>query len=348
MNAQTFTLSLALGAALAGDALAQANLSAETAAPVSVPGTAVLALGEVASAAGVADIQIATGQTLTNSVQNVAEGKTDIAAAPFLLTFLLSKGAGPFSALGAERGAELADNLAVLYTYRFGTYGLFAYDSANFGGWDGIEGATIYNGPPRGAALNRARALIQLSTDGLQEGAGYTGLQVNWDQAVPTITQGAADANVLPLNFPDGRITQAVAAGDITVWSMPRDRFEAEAAQKYMSAPGSIGVAAPAAGLFGEGVTIVTEDDTFRGIGEVGGEIVRKDMDFELARALTGAFLDNIATFEAKAPMMPTVYLGETDTAKTGLCGAVPVKYHPGAVAAWEERGYSLPDCAKP
>jgi len=328
-------------------AQAQVNLTAETAEPQVVPGQTVLALGEVASSAGVADIQIATGQTLTNSVQNVAEGKTDIAAAPFLLPFLLSKGAGPYASLGKEKGAALASNLSVLYTYRFGTYGLFAYDSANFNGWDAIDGATIFNGPPRGAALNRARALVKLTT-GLDDGKSYTGLQVNWGQAVKTITDGSADANVLPLNFPDARLTQAVASGAITVWSMPLDKFESEATQKYLKAPGSIGVTAPKEGLFGEDVTVVSEDDQFRGIGEVGGEIVHADMDVELAKALTKAFIDNLEVFTSKTPFMSTIYLGETDLAFSGLCNQVPVKYHPGAIAAWEEAGYNIPDCAKP
>jgi hypothetical protein len=30
------------------------------------------------------------------------------------------------------------------------------------------------------------------------------------------------------------------------------------------------------------------------------------------------------------------------------MCGPSPVKYHPGAVRAWEEAGYTVPDCAKP
>ena len=333
--------------AFAVSAQAQVNLTAETTSPISVPGQAVLSLAEVAASSDVADIQVVTGQTLTNSVQNVAEGKTDIAAVPFLLTFLLSRGAGPYAKLGEQKGGELASNLSVLYTYRLGTWGLLAYDSKKFDGWSAIKGATIYNGPPRGAALNVARALVKLST-GLDEGEDYTGIQVNWGQAIKTITDGSADAGVLPLNFPDGRITQAVASGAMTVWSMPKDKFESEATRKYIKAPGTIGVTAPKSGLFGEGVSVVSEDDTFRGIGVVGGEIVQKNMDFDLAKALTKAFLDNLEVYKAKTPFMKTIYLGETDPLLTGLCGAVPVKYHRGAVAAWEEAGYTLPDCAKP
>ncbi|MDE2914421.1 MAG: C4-dicarboxylate ABC transporter substrate-binding protein [Paracoccaceae bacterium] len=328
-------------------AFAQVNLTAETASPVSVPGQTVLSLAEVAKSADTANIQVTTGQTLTNSVQNVAEGKTDIAAAPFLLTFLLSNGAGPYASLGKENGANLASDLAVLYTYRFGTYGLSAYSSRNFGGWDAVDGATIYNGPPRGAALNRARALVKLVT-GLDDSEGYSGIQVNWGQAVKTITDGTADAHVLPMNFPDGRLGQAAASGEITIFSMPSDAYNSEASQKYRKAPGSVGVVAPSEGLFGPNTVVVSEDDMFRGIGEVGGEIVNVSMDEEIAYSLTKAFIDGMEVFTGKGPMMPTVWLGETDVVLTGMCGAIPVKYHPGAVRAWEEAGHLLPDCAKP
>ena len=53
---------------------------AETANANGVPGNTVL----IDNAAGVANVQVATGQTLTNSIQNVAEG--DISA-PFILPF---------------------------------------------------------------------------------------------------------------------------------------------------------------------------------------------------------------------------------------------------------------------
>ena len=112
-------------AGMAGMAHAQVALTAETASPGSAPGVSVLALAEVASRSGVADIQVATGQTLTNSVQHVAEGKADIAAAPFVLPFLMQRAVGPYAGLGKEKGAELASKVAVLYTYRISVQGLY-------------------------------------------------------------------------------------------------------------------------------------------------------------------------------------------------------------------------------
>lgn len=333
---------------LATSAQAQANLTGETTPATEIAAQSMFGVAELAAASGLANIQVAAGQTLTNSIQNVAEGKTDIAAAPFVLPFLLSKGAGAYASVGPERGAELAANLAVLYTYRMSVFGLTAFESSNFGGWDSIEGATIYNGPPRGAALNKARAMVRLAT-GMNEGEGYTGIQVNWGQAVTTITDGSADANLLPMNFPDSRHSQAAASGNMVVFSYPKDVFESEPGVKFGEAPGSAAVMEPLRDdLFGPGIRVVSEDGFFRGYADVGGDVVNLSMDEELAYQLTKTFLDGLPQIKARTPAMPTGWLGETDPAKTGMCGANPLKYHPGAVRAWEEAGYTLPDCAKP
>lgn len=333
---------------LAASAQAQSILTAETASPGSTPGVSVIALSEAAAKAGVADIQVTTGQTLTNSVQNVAEGKSDIAAAPFILPFLMSRAVGPYAKLGKERGAELASQVAVLYSYRIAVQGMYAYDSANFPGYDGIKGATVFNGPPRGAALTNARLLVRMVT-GLEEGEDYTGVQVNWGQAVKTIQDGSADAFVLPMSFPDGRLTAAMASGDMTIWSMPKDVFDGDAFAKVTKVPGTVAVSLPIADMgYSGGVTVISEDDMFRGPGTVGGEIVNVNMDFDTAKALTKAFLDNLDTvYVPKAPFMANAWHGKTETALTDMCGASPIKYHPGAVAAWEEAGYTIPDCAK-
>ena len=340
--------SLVFAASLASGASAQTLLTAETASPTGVPGTTVLSLSEAASKAGIADMQVTTGQTLTNSVQNVAEGKTDVAAAPFVLPFLMSRGVGPYANLGKEKGAELTANLRVLYTYRLAVQALYAYDSKNFGGWGNLEGKTIFNGPPRGAALTNARNLIRLVT-GLEDGEGYKGIQVNWGQAVKTIQDGSADAMVLPIGFPDARLTQGASSGAITLWSTPKDIFESEAFQKVGNVPGTVTVTlSPDETAYPEGVSVVSEDEMFRGPGTVGGEVVHKDMDFELAKALTAAFIDGLdSIYKAKAPFMHNAWLGEVDIALTDMCNGNPLTYHPGAVAAWEEAGYTIPDCAK-
>lgn len=83
---------------------AQTTLTAETTTPGSTPHYIDTTLAAVLQSAGVATLQITKGATLTNSAQAVAEGRLDMAPAPLILQFLLSKGIGPYSGVGPEKG----------------------------------------------------------------------------------------------------------------------------------------------------------------------------------------------------------------------------------------------------
>ncbi len=342
-----FKLLVATAAALsmAGSAFAQANLTAETASPGGAVHLSPAHLTEVAGTRGIANIQLADGQTLTNSIQNVAEGKTDIAGTPYILPFLMSRGVGPYGSLGKETGAELAGNLRAITPVTLGIFFLFAYDAKNIGGWDDIEGRKIYNGPPRGGALTNARSMIQIIT-GLKDGEGYEGIQTNWGQSSALIASGEPDAIVLPELFPGSRLTTATAAGKMTGWSMPKEVYEGEAMQKYMQAPGSAPVTMSVAELeeiMGADWSFISEDDTFRAFATIGGNVVHKDMDDQLVYDLVSAYVDTMDELKSKAPFGNNVGF---DAPMQGMCGANPVKYHPAAARAWRDAGYELDDCA--
>ena len=332
-------------AMMANGTYAQTNLTAETASP---GGSAYLApshLTEIAGTKGIANIQLADGQTLTNSIQNVAEGKTDIAGAPHILPFLMSRGVGPYGSLGKEKGAELAGNLRAIAPFTLGIFFLYAYDAKGLTGWDDIEGRKIYNGPPRGGALTNGRSMIQLIT-GLKDGEGYEGIQVNWGQGASLVTSGEPDAIVLPELFPGSRLTSVTAAGNMTGWSMPKEAYESEAMQKYMVAPGSAPVEMPLAELqatMGDDWTFVSEDDTFRAYATIGGMVVNKNMDDDLVFELVTAYISTMDELKAKAPFGETVNF---DNPMLGMCKANPIQYHPAAARAWREAGYELDDCA--
>ncbi len=324
------------------------NLTAETASPGGAPYATITTLGELAVENGIASLQVSDGQTLTNTLQNLGEGKTDVGAFPFVLPFLMSRGAGAYADLGAEKGQELLANVHVLYTYRFGGFALFAYDSKGIDGWNGLRDKKILNGPPRGGALTNGRTLIQIAA-GLEDGKDYQGVQVNWGQMVSTITDGSVDAAVLPWYFPDSRATPSLAAGNITAWAIPMEIWETDAMQNYMKSPGVAQFVLDMDDVQKqEGLTIVTEDNIWRSPATIGGDAVSGNVDYETAKALTKAFIENIPRYEEKAPFMPYAALGELDPVITGMCGANPLKYHPAAVEAWEEAGYTVPDCAKP
>ena len=338
---------LLAAAALAAQASAQTNLSAETASPGGVPHLSVTHLAEVAGEAGVANLQVQAGQTLTNTVMNVAQGKTDVGVCPLVLPFLLKVGRGPYAKQG-KAGAEMVENLRALYPYNFGSYTLFGFQTRGITSWDQLKGKTIYNGPPRGGALVGARQMMQLVT-GLKEGEGYKGIQVNWPQANKTIMDGSADMNLLPATFPSDRIVAALSAGKVNVLSVPKAAFESAPFQKWAKAPGNAPVTLAGSKMgYGDDVRLYSEDGVFRGVNITGAEIVHKNMDFDLAKALTATYVASLERLKAKAPFMVNVNLGVLDAVESGFCGAMPLKYHPGAVAAWEEAGFKIPDCAKP
>lgn len=345
---RTFTLTAAAALLTASITYAQENLSAEASSPGNSPHLSIIHMADIAGEAGIANLQVQEGQTLTNSVLNVAEGKTDIAPAPLILTFLLDKGRGPFSKQG-EKGAELAANLRALYPYNAGAYGLFALESSGIKSWDDIEGRTLFNGPPRGAALVNARQTIQLNT-GLKEGEGYTGKQVNWGQLATVLVDGSVEGFVMPLTFPSPRVTIASSAGKVNIISTPKAVYEGDAFQKLLKAPGNVPIVVAEADMgYGKdsGVSLVSEDATFRGMGTAFADIVHKDMDKELVKSLVAAYIANMDRLKERAPYVANIGLGVLEADLSGFCGPLTLKYHPGAIEAWEDAGYSVPDCAK-
>lgn len=342
-------LTTAVGAALAAQAaVAEVNLTAMTSTPGVAVHLTIAHLAEIAAERDIADIQITLGQTGVNATLAVAEGRTDIGICPFILPFLMERGVGPYADLGAERGAELAGELRVLYPYSFGAYTLYGYDSAGVAGWDDLEGRRILDGPPRGAATNEARSLIQVMT-GLEAGTGFTAIESDWSQMATTITEGSVDVALLPEFIPSDRPLQALSAGRMNFYSIPIDLFESDEVQRVLTAPGSAPfiLSAEQMAALGENANIVSEDGAFRTRGSVGGNCVHAAMDDELAYQLTRAHIETLDQLYDKALYARNIGLEDLDPVASGMCGLNPVRYHPGAVRAWEEAGYDVPDCAQ-
>lgn len=342
-------LSTTLGLSLAASgAFAQVNLTAMTSTPGVAVHLTIAHLAEVASARGIANIQITLGQTGANATLAVAEGRSDIGICPFSLPFLMARGVGPFADLGAERGAELAANLRVLYPYSFGAYTLYGYETAGVRGWDDLQGRRVLDGPPRGAATNEARSLIQAMT-GLEAGSGFAAVESDWSQMATTITEGSVDVALLPEYIPSERPLQALSAGRMNFFSIPIAQFESEAVQRVLTAPGSAPfvLSAEQMASLGQNAHVVSEDGAFRTRGSVGGNCVHAAMDEELAYQLTRAHIETLDQIYEKALYARNVGLEDLDPLTSGMCGLNPVRYHPGAVRAWLEAGFDVPECAR-
>ena len=345
------TAAVAVTAAMtASAALAQVNLTSHTAGAGTAVGLTATALVEYAADRGIANIQLKDGQTGTNYMLALAEGKIDLASGPMLLPFVLSRAIGPYSNIEKDKGAELAANIQLLYPYTLSVFSLYAYDAKGIAGWSDLKGLKVLNGPPRGTATINSRGLIQLF-GGLKAEEDYESVTVNWNQMAATIIDGTADAAAIPVMFPGPRVSRAGAAGAMTLFSMPKDIFESEAAQRFLNKPGSVAFQIPVAeaqAALGEGWTVVSEDDMFRGKAVSGGDMVNKSMDEELAYQLTKAHIENLDAHKEIAKFMATLNFGVLDPQVSGLCGQTTVKFHRGAVRAWEEAGYTVPECAKP
>ena len=72
-------------------------------------------------------------------------------------------------------------------------------------------------------------------------------------------------------------------------------------------------------------------------------DVLNKDMDEELVYQLVSVYIETIDDLKAKAPYGNTVGF---DLPMQGMCGVNPVKYHPGAVRAWRDAGYTIDECA--
>jgi TRAP-type uncharacterized transport system substrate-binding protein len=344
-----------LGAALAFSPLAvmaQATLTAETTTPGSTPHYIDTTLAAVLDSAGVATMQITEGATLTNSVQAVAEGRLDMAPAPLILPFMLSKGIGPYSGVGPEEGAKLADNIRVIF-FNAGSAQIFGYYNSNaIDDIRDLSGKRIWNGPPRGAALTSGRAMIQLLS-GVADGEGYEGVQNQWPDTVSAITGGGIDAWTIPEGLPSGRQIAIAAAGGITIHDVPSDLLASELGQQILNAPGHAPYSVPIdefrAAYAGNDITVVVDDDSFDSFATAFGQIVPATMDEELVYNIVKAYLEGEDRFLNGSPRGPYVRLSfdDIDGVSQGACGAVQVKMHAGAIRAFEEAGHTIADCLR-
>ncbi|MDP6427600.1 MAG: TAXI family TRAP transporter solute-binding subunit [Rhodospirillales bacterium] len=305
-------------------------------------------LAEVAAAGKIATIQVQVGKTLTKSMLQVAEGKTDISASPFILKFLMSRGLGPYSGVGKEKGKKLANNLRLLYPYHIASYYLIAFQSTGIDSFAKLKGKTIHNGPPRGGALVTARQIIQLTT-GFKEGRDYTGKQIAWGQAHSIFLDRSVDAAFRPGTNPSAFMPIFMAAGKLNLVSLPKAKFESKGFQKYLKAPGNVANVFPVGDLahYGPKVRVVSEDGMFRTLANSAGDMVHKNMDKKLAKALTAAYIKSIPNLFRKVPFARSSQFGQVADKKMGLCKP-GILYHRGAFEAWEEAGYKLPACSKP
>ena len=310
---------IVFGTAVCLAASAQAQMPTLTMESASIGGATDMSskhLAEVAAKRKIATIQAQAGKILSKSILQVAQGKTDLSANPFILQFLMSKGLGPYSGLGRKKGKELAGNLRILYPYHLAHYYLIAFQATGIDSWDKLKGKTIFNGPPRGGALTTARAIIRDHGRRGQRLCRQADRRGRADSAVPR--RRRSTARVRPTNRPPTCRSTSRPGRSTIVSTQGQD---ADRAFKSSSRRPATWRTFPVKNLahYGPGVNVISEDDMFRTVSNTGGDVVNKSMPKALAKALTKAFIETLPDLYRKAPFARGQLFGIVDDTQMGM-----------------------------
>lgn len=311
----------------------------ETSQVGSGPHASMIAAGIAVREAGLGDLQLQTGQTLTRSILNVASGKTDIASLPNAAHLLLARGRGPYQSLGVERGSEMAARVRALIGFSGGHFIPIIYDDMRVSGWEDFRGRRVFTGPPSGSAAINQIALIEAVT-GLEAGVDYEDIRMDWGAALQGMLDRKFDVFMLPGLEPSALVQQIASSGDITILGIPAERRADPDFAAFIERTGTT------AGRHGttsydRAVSYAHVEDgmihTMTATFYLGVNI---DMPEETAYAITKAILDNIDRIEAGAAFMPSLMLGR---GVTGIAATPGLELHPGSARALADAGIALP-----
>lgn len=328
-----------------GSALAQgAIFSAETSIPGNSTHGTMVAIAGAVQAAGLGEVQIQDGQTLTKSLLNIATGKTDMATLPNAALTLLQTGAGPYARLGEEAGSALADDVRALIGFQPSNFVPIAFDDTGIDSWEEFEGKRVFVGPPSGAFSLNAINLIRAVT-GLEAGEDYEAIRVDWNAAVDDMLDRKFDVMIMSAPEPSPAVQQMAASGNITMMGIPSDVTDNP---RWIEEAGIVAASVNEHGTesYESGVSykFVREDGKMNVLSANLFVGVHESMDEEVAYGIVSALMANMDAVEASAAFMPNVGLRK---AIGGLAETPGLKLHPGAVRALEEHGIDIPNALK-
>ncbi|MEM7212756.1 MAG: TAXI family TRAP transporter solute-binding subunit [Pseudomonadota bacterium] len=290
-----------------------------------------VAFAKTASDAGVAEIQVTDGNTLTKAAIAVSVGKADIAVLPIAVLNLLNKGVGPYKKMGKEKSQAIKSNLRQLFGYKAGFYTFVTFADSGINSLADIKGKKVLVGPPSGAASVNSMAILKAAT-GYEGGKDYEAIKMGWGAVQQAFIDKKVDVIVRPGPWPNALFSQLVSSGDLRVFGM------SETLSKVKRA--GLKPAKVATSLLGKGFVFTNES---------GGEVsqmsymmsfnVNKDMTDEMAYNVTKAFFDRYDHAMKAAAWMPGLEINKVVTGLESVGG----KIHPGALRYYDEAGIAVP-----
>ena len=321
------TVAFALTAAALTPVMAQ-KVSMETATATSVVGLMPQSMAPIWSEAGMG-IELAMGQTLTKSLLKLGQGSLDTAVVPPPAFANLKVGKGPYAKLGAEKGAELADNTRALWGFTASNYHPIVWADSDVKDWSGLKGKRIYTGPPAGAANAQIKALIKQGS-GYVEGTDYEGVKAPWNVAAQGFKDGQYDVLILPGALGSQVITEMGLARNIRILGLPADA----------SPPAALGMVKsviPKGTYQGQ----VNSDESLTSWQTVMMVMAKKDLDEATAYKLTKTYVESRKRLASGNALLKELQNDDP-------LGGVIAPLHPGAARYFSEAGINIPKAIMP
>lgn len=321
---------------------AQTVLNAEAGAPGGTAHVPLVIYADSAKDAGVGNIQIQDGATLTKAILNVATRKSDMSIIPGAAYTLLKNGQAMYSKMGEEEGAKHAQDLRAVFGYLAGLYIPLTFADSDVKSWSDFKGKNIFVGPPSGAAAKASIDTISAVT-GFKPGEDYEEVRLDWGAAQQAMIDRKFDIYVRPATLPNPLLDQLIAADNIRLIGIPEDVLKSEEWKKAVSVSGRLtGTAKTSA--YASGVEYVNAygPEADKQISFMGYNmllIAHKDVSEDFIYNATKHYFANMDKVEKATAFMSTLGLRE---AFIGL-EALGIKLHPGAARAYEELGYDIP-----
>lgn len=329
----------AVGAALilGTSAFAQETLSSATADVGSSPHFVMTTIAAAADGAGLANVQVQEGQALTRVQLAVARGELDMGTIPVVTTFLMRNGLAMFSELGAEQGAELSGQLMAITGFNSGVYHAMTFADSGIEDWGDIAGKRVFIGAPTGGAAVQVQQMIRLIT-GYEPGTDYEAIQLDWGSGVQGLLDGNIDLVVRPGSQPDGFMDRLTSAGPVRILGIPADIVAREDFARFSNAPGTLPDTI-GADIYDPELVEITNDGATLAIGLA--VVANAALDEDLIYGITSAYIAGLDATESATPWAANLGLRE---GSYGLSPIAGLRYHPGALRAWEEAGVMIPD----
>lgn len=295
-----------------------------------------VAFGKSASDAGVAEIQVTDGNTLTKTLLGISTGKVNMGIVPVAAAGLLKAGKGPYKKLDEAKRMALKSKLRGIFGFNAGYYTFVTFADSGIEKWEDIKGKKVLVGPPSGAASNNSIAMIEAAT-GYKAGEDYIAVKMGWGAVQQEFTDRKVDVLMRPGPWPNALLTQLQASGEIRILGLPEKVMSSPVAKR----PG-FGALQVATSDIGEGKYSFAHNDGDQ-INLIAYKmmlLVSEDMDDELVYGMTKAFFEDYDEAMKSAAWMPGLGINKVIT---GL-DAADMKLHPGAVKYYKEAGIELPD----